>query len=504
MEIGLGWLGLGVAAVGLVAAFFTARAEAAREEPEGEAASQWPVAISTAAITIIFWAIAMQHRPPFSLGQSMAWGFLAGGLTGAVAAVIGAQLRGSTLRSRQMAALCMCFLGLFAVSLVYILFCGCPEWAMLGLGAGVLVAGVLSLAPGAGSRAAMLTGVFAVFALITTTAVIFAINHFDQPGQRIWWPMPVLMAATVGLAVFVGVVVGAFARPSDKPGQAAALGALIASAIVIGLSAIYAPKIVGQWQLLWVVAAGIGVAAIAAWIAMLAGRTDDDSGLTQAGAVAAVVAVVLIVIAFKLWAGLGIAIGLLAALAVAIPLLGLVGAPASNAVRGLVLFVTSALLFRLFIEYYRSDLATTDLRIHYTFIGAILGVLMPRVLSSCRHRASCGPWCSVAGVAFVGLVAAASPLVLLLLWGVKAVMGFVFGLTAALALRYADSLKDMELMRTEALLALAAQFTAVAFVSPLLDMELTRVHRVMVLAAALAVAVAWLLISGGLSRRRAQ
>jgi hypothetical protein len=477
-----------------------------REEAEGEAASPWPVAISTAAITIIFWAVAMQTRPPFSLGQSMAWGFLIGGLTGAAAAIIGAHLRGGTLRSRQMAALCMFFLGLFAASLVYVLFRGCPEWAMLGLGAGALMTGILGLALGAGSRASMLTGVFAVFALVTTTAVIFAVNHFDQPGQRIWWPVPILMAATVGLAVFVGIVISTLSRSEDKPGRSCALCALMASAIVVGLSAIYAPKIVGQWQLLWVVAAGIGVTAIAAWIAMLADRADDDAALTQAGAVAAVVAVVLVVIAFKLWAGLGIAIGLLAALAVAVPLLGLVGerTPASsNAVRGLVMFVASALLFRLFIEYYRSDLATTDLRIHYTFIGAILGALMPRVLSSCRHRASCGPWCSAAGIAFVGLVAAASPLVLLLLWGIKAAMGFVFGLTAALAIRYADSLKDMGLMRTEALLALAAQFTAVAFVSPLLDMELTRVHRVIVLAAALVVAIAWLLISGGLSRRRA-
>jgi hypothetical protein len=505
MEIGLGWLGVVVGLAGFAAAYLSARADSAREESAAEPINPWPVALFTLAITLVFWAIAMRGRPPFSPGQSMAFGFLIGGLAGTAAVFVAAQLRGSTVRSRQMAVLCMCFLGLFTTSLVYVLFHGCPEWAMLGLAAGVLLTGIVGLAL---ESASTLTGAFAVFSLTTTTAVIFALNHFDQPGQRVWWPVPILVAATVGLAAFVGIVVGAFVRSDDKPGRPVALSALVASVIVLGLDAIYAAKIVAHWQLLWVAAAGIGVAAIAAWIAMCAARTEDDASLTQAGAASAVLAVALVIVAFKLWAGLGMALGLLAAWAVVIPLLGLVGKEegeaAPNAVRGLVLFVASVLLFRLFIEYYRTDLGTTDLRIHYTFIGAILGALMPRILATCQPKSPTGPWCRAAGIAFLGFVAAAAPLALVVIWGLKAAMGFVFGLTAALGLRYIESLGDMRQMRMEGLLALGAGLTSVAFVGPLLEVELTRVYRIAVLAGVVVIAIAWLLISGGLSRRAAE
>jgi len=216
------------------------------------------------------------------------------------------------------------------------------------------------------------------------------------------------------------------------------------------------------------------------------------------------------VVAFKLWAGLGVALGLLASFTVAIPLVGLTVAredetpAAANAARGLVLFVASVVLFRLFIEYYRSDLGTTDLRIHYTFIGAILGALMPRLLSAGRCRCGRGSWCAAACAGFLGLAAAGAPVVLLLIWGIKAVMGFVFGLTAALALRYADSLQDTRAMRSESLLALGAQFSAIAFVWLLIEVEVTRLHKTEIMAGAIVVAIAGLLISGASSRRAAQ
>jgi hypothetical protein len=504
MQIGLGWLGLAVGLAGCVIAYLLSRADVGTEESGAEPISPWPVVSLVAVITIVFWALGMQRRQPFSPGQSMAIGFLIGGLCGTAAAFLATTLKLSTTRARQMGVLSMCFLGLFATSLACVVFHGCPEWAILGVGAGGLMTAVIGLAL---KRESVLTGVFGTFTLSTSAAIIFAINHFDRPGQRTWWAVPILIAASVGLTAFVGVVIGAFGRFSENPGRSASFSALVSSLLVLGLGAIYAWKIVGQWQLFGVIAAGIGVAAIAAWVALAATRADDDAGLTQAGAVSAVLAVALVVVAFKLWAGLGLAVGLLAAWVVLIPLLGLVevgAAPAgANAVRGLLMFVTSALMFRLFIEFYRSDLRGVDLRIHYTFIGAILGVLMPRVVSSCR-RGCAGPWCTAVGMGFLGLVAAAAPIALFLIWGIKAAMGLVFGLTAALALGYVESLRDVTKLRTETFLALAAQWSAIVFIGPLLEIELTRLWRIAILAVVFALAVVWVFISGMFSRRAAQ
>ncbi len=129
---------------------------------------------------------------------------------------------------------------------------------------------------------------------------------------------------------------------------------------------------------------------------------------------------------------------------------------------------------------------------------------MPRVLSAGRCGCGRGSWCAAACAGFLGLAAAGAPLVLLLIWGIKAVMGFVFGLTAALALRYAESPKESRAMRSESILALAGQLSAIAFVWPLIEIEVTRVHKIEIMAGAIVLAVAWLLISGTSARRVAQ
>lgn len=512
MEIGLGWLGLAVGVVGFAAAYISARSEAPQEKPASEEVSPWATALLAAIITIALGAVAMLRQPPFSTGQSLGYGVLIGGLVGTAAILACARLSGTITRTRQLAALCVCFSGLIAASVAYVLFSGNSEWAMLGVGAGAVLCGILGLAFGSGSTESRLSGIFCVYTLTTSAAVIFAVHHFSQAALRFWWPIPILLGATIGLAAFVGIAVGALTGGQDKPGRSSALSALVASLVVIGLSAIYAWRIVHQWQLLWVVAAGIGAAAIVAWVASSCARTEDKALAKQMAAACAVLAIALVVVSFKLWAGFGIAIGLLSVWAVLIPLYGLakdqesskLSGAAVNAVGGLAYLVASVLLFRLFLELYRSDLGGSDLRIHYTFIGAILGVLTPGILSIRPLRETGGPWSKTLGIAFVGLVAAAAPVALLLVWEIKAVMGFVFGLTAALALCYADSLDNARRMQVEASLALGSALAAVVFVNPLLQFEMTRGSRIVVLGAVLVVTIAWVLVSGALSGRKAQ
>jgi hypothetical protein len=523
VSVGLGWLGVGVGAVGCVALYLMAGGSArpsGQEDVGSDRKSAWLCAAATLALTIIAWAIAMQRREPYSTGQGLALGFLIGGVTGAVAILLSFRLSqiagGASTRAKRLASLSNVFYALFAVSLVYSLFTGNPWEPLIGFAMGAAMAAILHTYVPSSSldelrmprMMPVRTETWALFAITIAAAVLLSVKHFDSTQLRMWWPLPILVATTALVANYVAIELGSLGKLRENAGRSYLVSLLISAVLIIGLSALYSWRIVHTWQLLEVVAVGLGIGTVIAW---LAASISSGSGGSEAGAVCVLLVAAFVTVAFKLWSGLGVAIGLIAAWSIAIPALGESAEDREGNPLGLIpealgwtLYLgLMVLLFRLFVGQYAHELRGTDLQVHYTFIGAMLGAVLPFMFagSITRLRDARAP---LLGIALMGLAAAASPLLLFVLWQAKAVMGFSFGLTAAAAFMMLARLSDGDKRYSIGLLAVGAQLVAIQFVGPLLQMELTRAVRIYVLAGAVMLGVVWLALSSLFAARRAR
>lgn len=472
----------------------------------------WLAAGVTVVLTLVFWAIAMQRRVPYSPGQKLAFGWLIGGVTGALAILLSFRLSemiagDSPPRLTRLAALSNLFYGLFAVSLAYSIFPNDVWDPMLGFAMGAAMAAILhTYTQYAASKTLPIgTETWAMFAITIAAGVILASEHFDATQLRTWWALPILLATTITVASYIGIELASIGPLREKAGASHVLAALIASLILVGLTAIYAWKLYSEWQLLEVVAVGLGIAAIIGWIAAALAKDQSEASGTEAGAACVLLVAAFATVAFKLWAGLGIATALLAAWTIAIPSLGdrENGGRVRDAVTWPLYLGLSIVLFKLYIQAYGSDLHRSDLGIHYTFIGATLGVMTPFVLAAAlaRVRETCARECAIAGVALVGLIAAVSPLIPSVLWEARSGMGFVFGLTAAMVLMLLLRLSGDKKYAVP-LLVIAGQLAAVQFTFLLIDLEATRAVRIWVLAIVGALALAWFGLSAILAARR--
>ncbi len=521
MNIGLGWLGVGVGLAGCLATFFMAAASIGpREAPR-----RTRLAIGlTLLLTILLWAIAMKRQPPFSEGQTLGLGFLIGGITGAAAILLSDRLASAEARAKGLAGHSIAFLALFGVSLTYSIFHGNPQDALIGFSIGAAMAAILGSYT-QDSDAAIHIEAWALFGITLAIGVVLAVSHFNESPERTWWSLPILLATTVCIARFVGTELAAGKRSPQL------LSALVTALIVLGLSAIYSWRIVANWQLLEVVALGIGVAAVVAWLGKeppgRQGTLGDAAGRLQVASLLILLVMAFVVISFKLWSGLGIALGLIAAwsiLGVGEWGSGRVGDPDSPALPNsqtptlphslspLLSLGLVILLFRLFIEQYRFDLRGGDFRIHYTFVGAMLGVVIPFLFASSLMRlkgseddADRSDVGLLASVGLIGLIAAATPILLFLVWDVKVVTGWMFGSTAAIAFFFMMRLgseKENGLPASIVLLVAGAQLVAIKFIHPLSEIDLTRSIRIWTLAVTVAVVLIGLVITQFVSARR--
>jgi len=558
MDIGLGWLGVGVGFVGFLALYVLASASVPKEDyPDAGDGRRtaWLAAGLTIVLTLVFWAISLRTRPPFSPGQTLGWGFAIGGATGALALLLSLRFgvfnaAAASIRPKYLTSFSTAFFALFSASLPYLIFHGYPGPAMMGFAIGAAMAAILGyylVHPA--SKTTIAT--WAAFAITIAASVVISVAHFDEPGMRVWWSLPILMATTVCIAGYVGSELGSAKKLDSRPGPSFALSSLISAVLVVGLAAIYSWRLVNSWQLLEVTLIGIGIALVISWLAAGLASGRGSGSLVDAGAGSVLLVIGFIVVAFKLWSGLGIGLGLVAAWTVAIPSFGVLGARQSSAggrsaelssipsvLTGALYLGLAVLLFRLFVEQYRGDLGTTDIRIHYAFVGALLGAVLPFVLVSLFARPNqpdsddaqpAASW-PLVGVAAVGLFAAVSPLVLFLIWEIKAAMGFAFGLVAAAALLLVNAptagvsracsrndedagagVSGSERSEAErrsrnqpALLIIAAQLVAIQFVGPLAGIGMTRSAKVWVLVCAGALGVIWAIVSGIVAARRAR
>lgn len=429
MDTGLGWLGVAVGLVGCGATYLMSRAEGG----EGEKV-RLPAGL-TFILTVVFWAVAMQRNAPFSTGQTLGWGFLIGGVSGAAAILLSGRLG----EQRPLAVQSVLFLALLAASLTYLIFHGYPQTAMIGFAIGVTMAGILAYYS---CESPDLIQLWAFFSVTLAGGTVLAVEHFNDFTQRQWWPLPILIATSILVSGLASI---------GLSGRLRRISAIVAPALVLILSALYSWQIYYTWELLAVVAVGIAVAGLVRWL---------DAYRPNPG-VSALLMIAFLAAAFKLWAGLGIALGLLAMWSVV----------SENKKSMQVISLGLAfLLVKLFTEQYGSALRAVDLQVHYSLVGAALGILMPFLLMPNDRR-------STAFIALIGLAMAISPLLLYAIWETKAVFGYLFGLTAALIVQMLMN----EERRSIGLLVIGAQLAAIQFINPLLLLELTRMQRIWVL-----------------------
>lgn len=537
MDVGLGRMGVGVGAAGFVLTYLMASAagrEGRTADPD-DARRAWFAAGVTLALTILFWAIGMRTRDPFSLGQTLVWGFLIGGGTGALMCVLSHRFSSlaASPRAGWLAINSSIFFGLFAASLTYALFHSYPINAMIGFAMGAVMAGTLrTLARVADDNRAVLTAqVWAVFSTVIAAGTALAFEHFDDSTKRWWWPTAILMATTVAIASLVANQIAARRldasaapeeRPSSDAGASVAAAGLISALIVLGLTAIYSWRLFHNWSLLEVAALGVGTAALAAWLISISAPKRGATWGIDAASGSLMLVIAFIVVTFKLWSGLGIAIGLIAAWSVLVPVLAFrrsIDDPLPQGLSYVLLLALAAVLFRIFIQH-GSGLTGGELRVHYTFIGAIIGAMLPLMLASSAYRiSSCARnregaraiiW-MILGAVSLGFFAAAAPIVIFMVWEAKAVLGLVFGLVVScgfLLLTFlfqagapADQKGVSPSDQSSGLLIIGTQLVALQFIWPLQEIETTRLLRAEVLGVAAVLALAWFLVVGICSGR---
>ena len=445
MSTGLGWLGVGVGLAGCVATFLMSG-----RSPGGNGKIRLSAGL-TFILTVILWAIAMRSDAPFSTGQTLGWGFLIGGMSGVAAILLSGRLE-SGEEAKPTAMNSILFLALFAASLTYLIFHGYPQPPLIGFAMGAAMAGILAYYSIEETSAADFIRSWALFGVLLAASIVLAVEHFDQGMQRNWWPLPILIATTVMIARFAAAQLPSI----EKLKWSSAIAAPI---LVIILSTLYAWRVYNDWALLAVVAVGIVIGA-------LARRLESDSSPT-APLITALLVIAFMVAAFKLWAGLGIALGLLAMWSVEMG--------QKRTLQGVFTLGLALLLVKLFTDSYRGALGGADLQVHYAFVGAALGVIVPFLLISALQNRR-----RIIAVALIGFAAAISPVVLYLIWETRAEFGFLFGLTAAIILQVLVG-EEKLFGRSIGLLVIGAQLTAIQFTQSLLIVELTRAQRIWIL-----------------------
>ena len=532
LEVKFAWMGIGVGFIGALVGFLAAAGATRSQGSLALTGNRRRALLSaglTVILTLIFWLVSMKKTVPFSLGQTLGYGFLIGGLSGALAGIIAFKLEMSALahntyRNLSNATNSLAFFGILAVSIVFLLFHNYPQMALAGFAIGTAMAAIIRhyLQNIRSEQTSPLIERWAIFTITLTATILLSIYHFDKDSQRIWWTLPILVGATVCIANYIAIEIGSVRRFAERTYVSYSISLIIAAVLVIGTSAVFSFYLVHNRQLLETVALGVGIFVLIVWL--IASHSDDiRAGLLEASSASILLIVAGAVAAFKVWAGLGMGLALIAAEITLIPATGIQSdrrsALSENILASLALGL-SIVLFRLFIEVYRVELGSADLRIHYTFVGALLGAIAPFVFISSMMRlgalsgkveSTSADVYALLGTAMIGLFAAASPLLLFAIWQIKAVLGFVFGLITAQAfLLFVRSFEashertDSTNLYSISLLTIGAQLVAIQFMRPLIEWESSRMTRIWILAVIAAIAVIWLFAAGIAARRSAR
>jgi hypothetical protein len=439
-------------AVGLVAlaAWLVAARTKDRSLPGDTVVSSPLFLLAGAAAALLLFLLTLPSRPPFAPGGRLGVGVLIGAVSAALVAW--------GLRRREGAAAPLGIAGvlgaaLVPAALVMLIYRGDPWDALMGI---LLGQGVLLLFPEASVRAgeegaaAGRIGLFLGASATAVAGVLLAISRYEDfhtperlaLGTKLWWSAPLLVLA----AVVAGALVAALVVRT--PAQRALVGLLVGAVLL----ALFGARFPRYWPLMLPPAAGYVTGAL---LVALAATVESDRRRALSALLGALLVLILLIAAYRLQAGLGIALAALGFAGAAVALPGGDGAaeassspqPGAAFLAGLQLLALGA-LFRVF--YAAQDLESTSIYLtaHYVLIGLVAGCLMPIGLGLLARatardddgQASGGsapgslyqsdPWLTplAQGIATVAL-----PLAMLLLWGLKAAAGVVLGLVVGQA-----------------------------------------------------------------------
>lgn len=512
------WLGVAGSLIGmafgyLVHAFARPPAEEVARRRSDYAALR-TVAILASALAVAFFAVTIIPWRPFAPGMGLGVGFLIG--TGAALFASPFALRGDGPLHRAASTAALAAWALIGACVLVIVFRDILLAASLGFALGtLLVCGLLRMGLG---QAADERGdwfameAYAVWAL--TLGTMLAIATFRSHSYEMNVGLPLGVAGTVLIASVIGARVLTGEEADRRPGRALALAAAAASAIVLAVIALLAWRAYEDWTPLWVAMCGAGAAAIGAWLLISSDR--DALVRTRSAALGIFVVLIAMVVCFRLLGAYGIGIALIVAWAIGlamaqVTLPGERGGgdrlPPRTLIRMLA-FGLAFMLYRLFIERYRDQVSHADLRTHYTTIGTLMGVMLPLVVASWRAgwAASGETRKSALGRAMgVAFVASLVPVVLTLVWGMKATLGLLGGVVAAqILLALLPLLNGMGplLARSWNMTALGVATVGVVFCEPTRNwLILARAQKIYVAVAIGVVVAVWALVAGALGRR---
>ncbi len=528
------WSAMGVGAAGIIITFIIAAvlARNTREDApgpaEGNTRRAWLAAIAAAVLGFVAWGVSLRIDPPYSTGQGLGLPILLGSAAGIVAILLVSRLeyyviRTNSTRIKYLAGECMAFLALLTLALSIKLFGKAPQEAFIGTLVGTMFAAVpyYYLKRVCSHSADWLMETYAALIALVGGGYLLAVLHFDETVLRDMWAIPILLFGTVCVASLVATEICTIGNLKNRPYFSSGLSMVLSSAVTVIVAVVLSNSFMESLELFWVSLFGVLAGMVIMWIA----STVDSGGFRFSGAdtasAAALLALALAVGTFKVWNGLGIALGFTAYVAVLLPVMGLGSktAIAPKAVFGSLAFGIGFVLFRIFMENYRIELATIDLRIHYTFVGAVLGVLVPLILSASLAKMQKSEEESVSagrdigvliGLGIISLMVVAAPLVLCVVWGIKASLGLAFGLVVGLAIQMHAKIRhapETEMRPapkhiSATLFVILAFLVCIQFTRLVIDIEATRDARAWVIGITAAAGVLWLAVSALLAPRK--
>ncbi len=527
MHLVMASIALGAAVVGLAYSSLSARIT---RKPGLVADSRlfWSLFTWAVLLGIVLFAATLPTRPPFASGLGLGWGFLIGLALGLYATV---EARRSSEDDRWLVRCAgLISAAVAGPALILIIFGQNAADALVGCALGaVLVAAIwrsgfapMESGDDSGEEVSAYRGV-ETFALITVALVVgtrLALERYGLASGSIagaYWALPALLGALIALGVVVLAGVAKSWTAANEYRRPLTVGLVVSIILIVGATLI-GTKVLGDGLPGVVVVMGIVGFTLIAWLAVTTPSTNEEEMISASlgqTVVIGSVALAIGAVSFKLLHGFGESLALVGGIA----FVGLManeqrrqsGALASALVTGGFTVVLLLALYRLFLEK-NAPAPALDFQQHYNYFGLVLGAvtgfaLLAYVQRNCRiARQEYDPFIVlgrlVERTTILGVILAATPLLIVVIWGVKALSGFLVGLVVAevvwllLVGFVAGQKRQIALTAAPHLYLIAAFLVAIQFTQVVLPLaEGPRLHRGIIIAVTVLIALIWAVVS---------
>ncbi len=426
LEVILAAIGLAIGAVAALFSFFVPQmiTPSARSGERPRITGGFALAL---LLIVVLGLLALLKHPPFSSGQHLGAGYLIAGLAALLGALACSRIPNPGLAYWPFPYALQASMALVASSLTLLIFKGDPVEAMLGCALGfTLVAGCFRITYGAGRMLDLARALEAgaALAVILSAACTRGVFHFHSRDQRGWWAFPLALAAFWLLGQIISYLASASKSLTKLPIASLLISSTLSVTLALVLGSVLGLKLQPALSVVTLLLTGAVTAALIIWLAMTAEREAQDWALwLQVGGTCVILALLLLIVSFKILAGYGVAIALIAAWAVVGSALGM-GAFAARLPLQVVMMGANFLLLELFLARPGMHVGQSDLSLHYAVVGAVIGVLLPAVYSSLLLEAGIGR------TIMLGVLGSLTPVIFLTFWGQDVLLGLMVGLVA--------------------------------------------------------------------------